>query len=58
MRTRERYNEEERRAFAYAMRRARSRVYVTAYDRATRGATAPEFYEELRAATLPGLRVE
>jgi superfamily I DNA/RNA helicase len=55
---RENYNAEERRAFVYAMRRARTRVYVTAYDRATRGTTAPEFFEELRSARLPGTRVE
>ena len=55
---RDAYNAEERRAFIYALRRARARVYVTAYDRATRGLTAPEFYEELRAAKLPGTRIE
>ncbi|HEY5258198.1 MAG TPA: 3'-5' exonuclease [Candidatus Baltobacteraceae bacterium] len=47
---RERYNEEERRAFTYAMRRARVSVLVTAFGRPTRGATAPEFLEGLRTA--------
>ena len=47
---RERYNEEERRAFTYAMRRARASVLVTAFGRPTRGATAPEFLEGLRTA--------
>lgn len=45
---REAYNDEERRAFFYAMRRAKSAVLVTASGRATRGTTAPEFLEELR----------
>jgi superfamily I DNA/RNA helicase len=45
---RERYNDEERRAFAYALTRARESATVTAWGRATRGATAPEFLEELR----------
>ncbi len=48
MKTREQYNDEERRAFKYAMRRAKRRVVVTASGRATRGTTAPEFLEELR----------
>lgn len=51
---RERYNEEERRAFAYALTRATKSALVTASDRATRGITAPEFLEELRAQRLPG----
>ena len=51
---REAYNKEERRAFVYAMRRARSSVLVTASERATRGITAPEFLAELQAARLPG----
>jgi len=46
---RERYNEEERRAFHYAMSRATETLTVSAWDRATRGITAPEFYEELKA---------
>ncbi|HVS46712.1 MAG TPA: 3'-5' exonuclease [Verrucomicrobiae bacterium] len=45
--TRERYNEEERRAFVYARRRARESTLVTAFGKATRGLTAPEFLEEL-----------
>jgi superfamily I DNA/RNA helicase len=47
---RERYNEEERRAFNYALSRARKSSLVTAWDRPTRGLTAPEFLQELRAA--------
>ncbi|HEY8321085.1 MAG TPA: ATP-dependent helicase [Candidatus Baltobacteraceae bacterium] len=47
---RERYNDEERRAFNYALARARKTVLVTAWDRPTRGLTAPEFLQELRAA--------
>jgi hypothetical protein len=42
------YNDEERRAFQYALSRARSAVLVTASGKATRGVTAPEFLEELR----------
>lgn len=56
--TRERYNAEERRAFVYAMRRATREVLVTAYGPATRGTTAPEFFEELKNARLPGTAVE
>jgi superfamily I DNA/RNA helicase len=52
--TREAYNREERRAFVYAMRRAKKSVLVTACERATRGITAPEFLAELQAARLPG----
>ncbi|HEV7179182.1 MAG TPA: hypothetical protein VGN11_04890, partial [Candidatus Baltobacteraceae bacterium] len=55
---RENYNHEERRAFVYAMRRAKKRLVVTASGRATRGTTAPEFLEELRNARLPGTRIE
>jgi superfamily I DNA/RNA helicase len=51
---REHYNREERRAFVYAMRRARKSVLVTACERPTRGVTAPEFLAELQAARLPG----
>ncbi len=51
---REAYNDEERRAFVYALRRARSGVLVSASGKATRGTTAPEFLEELRNARLPG----
>ncbi len=45
---RERYNDEDRRAFAYALSRAVRTVTVTASDRPTRGITAPEFLEELK----------
>lgn len=51
---REAYNREERRAFVYALRRARKSALVTACERATRGITAPEFLAELQAARLPG----
>ncbi|HVA34217.1 MAG TPA: 3'-5' exonuclease [Candidatus Baltobacteraceae bacterium] len=46
--TRERYNEQERRAFVYALRRARKSAIVTASGTPTKGITAPEFLEELR----------
>jgi superfamily I DNA/RNA helicase len=52
---REAYNKEERRAFVYALRRAKKTVLVTACERATRGVTAPEFLAELQAARLPGV---
>ncbi|GAC1356573.1 MAG: hypothetical protein NVSMB31_17210 [Vulcanimicrobiaceae bacterium] len=52
--TRESYNREERRAFVYAMRRARKTLIVTASERPTRGITSPEFLSELQAARLPG----
>ena len=52
--TREAFNREERRAFIYAMRRAKRSVLVTASERATRGITAPEFLSELQAARIPG----
>lgn len=51
---REAYNKEERRAFVYALRRARKTALVTASERATRGVTTPEFLAELQAARLPG----
>ncbi len=51
---REAYNREERRAFVYALRRAKKSALVTASERATRGITAPEFLAELQAARLPG----
>ncbi|MGA8534985.1 MAG: hypothetical protein WB615_12835 [Candidatus Tumulicola sp.] len=53
-RSRERYNDAERRAFVYALRRARVSALVTASQTATRGIAAPEFLEELRVARLPG----
>lgn len=46
---REGYNDRERRAFDYALRRARIGALVTASGGVTRGITAPEFLEELRA---------
>lgn len=45
---RERYNEQERKAFVYAMRRASESLLVTAFGKPTRGLTAPEFLEEVR----------
>jgi superfamily I DNA/RNA helicase len=42
------YYDRERGAFAYAMRRARKSVLVTASGAPTRGVTAPEFLEALR----------
>jgi superfamily I DNA/RNA helicase len=53
---REKYNARERRAFVYALRRARGEVLVTASQPPTRGVAAPEFFEELRKAHLPGTR--
>lgn len=53
---REQYNREERRAFVYALRRARKTATVTASERATRGVAAPEFLHELQNSRLPGLR--
>ena len=49
--TRDRYNLHERRAFQYALSRARTSVLVTASGRATRGVAAPELLEELRLAS-------
>ncbi len=46
---RDAYNAQERRAFDYAVSRARTEVLVTASGHATRGITAPEFLEEFRA---------
>jgi superfamily I DNA/RNA helicase len=48
MRSVQRYNDRERRAFEYACSRARKSVFVTASGPSTRGVTAPEFLEELR----------
>jgi superfamily I DNA/RNA helicase len=50
LKVRERYNAEERRAFYCAATRARRRLYVSASGRPTRGTSAPEILEELRAA--------
>jgi superfamily I DNA/RNA helicase len=44
----QRYNERERRALHYALRRASRGVLVTAWGPPTRGITAPELLEELR----------
>lgn len=52
--TRERYNREERRAFVYALRRAKRSALVTAHEKTTRGIAAPEFLAELQAARIPG----
>jgi superfamily I DNA/RNA helicase len=46
---RDTYNKQERCAFEYALSRARAGVLVTASGTATRGVSAPEFLEELRA---------
>lgn len=43
------YNAQERRAFNYAMQRARREVIVSAAGKPTRGITAPEFLAELQA---------
>ncbi len=48
--TREAYNREERRAFVYALRRARRGALVTASGPPTRGVAAPEFLRELETA--------
>jgi hypothetical protein len=50
----EKYYSRERDAFAYAVARARRGVVVTASERATRGVTAPEMFEELRAWNQTG----
>jgi superfamily I DNA/RNA helicase len=52
----EKYYRREREALAYALARARERVLVTASGSPTRGITAPEMLEELRAIKLPGTR--
>jgi len=44
---RDKYNAEERRSFYCAATRARRLLFVTASGRPTRGAAAPELYEEL-----------
>jgi superfamily I DNA/RNA helicase len=51
---REKYNDGERRALVYALRRTKRDLYITTSGSATRGITAPEFFEELRNARLPG----
>lgn len=52
--TRERYNDRERAALAYALRRARICALITASQPPTKGVHAPEFLEELRLAQPPG----
>jgi superfamily I DNA/RNA helicase len=47
--TAEAYNAQERRAFNYAIERARREVIVSAAGKPTRGITAPEFLAELQA---------
>jgi superfamily I DNA/RNA helicase len=54
----EKYYRREREAFAYALGRARERVLVTASGSPTRGITAPELLEELRAVKLPARALE
>jgi DNA helicase-2/ATP-dependent DNA helicase PcrA len=50
LKVREKYNAQERRAFACAATRARERLYVSAAGRPTRGVGAPEILVELQAA--------
>ncbi|MBC5811157.1 MAG: ATP-dependent helicase [Candidatus Eremiobacteraeota bacterium] len=50
MKATQRYHEEERRAFAVAATRARTRLYVSAWGKATKGIGAPELFEELHPA--------
>jgi superfamily I DNA/RNA helicase len=50
LKMREKYNAQERRAFACAASRARLRLYVSAAGRATRGVSAPEFLAEIERA--------
>lgn len=51
---RDNVNARERQAFAYALRRARVSALVTASETPTRGVAAPELFEELGRARLPG----
>ena len=48
---REKYNAEERRAFYVAATRARTRLFLSASGRPTRGVSAPEILAELEKAT-------
>ncbi|MBV9056040.1 MAG: ATP-dependent helicase [Candidatus Eremiobacteraeota bacterium] len=48
MKAAQQYYERERRAFRYALSRAKQHVLVTASGTPTRGISAPEFLEELR----------
>jgi DNA helicase-2/ATP-dependent DNA helicase PcrA len=50
LKVRDKYNAQERRAFACAATRARVRLYVSAAGRATRGVAAPEILAELQEA--------
>jgi superfamily I DNA/RNA helicase len=56
-RAREKYNDGERGALVYALRRTKRELVVTTSGKATRGITAPEFFEELRNARLPGTQI-
>ena len=49
LKLREKYNQEERRAFYCAATRARERLYISAWGRPTKGKAAPELLEELMA---------
>ncbi len=51
-RLREKYDAEDRRALYTAMTRAKEYVSVSAWGRASRGQSTPEFLEELRAAVV------
>ncbi|MEO6834938.1 MAG: 3'-5' exonuclease [Candidatus Tumulicola sp.] len=51
---REKYNARERQALVYALRRARVSALVTASQKPSKGVAAPELFEELRRARLPG----
>jgi superfamily I DNA/RNA helicase len=55
--TRERYVEEERRAFAYAATRASKHLHISSSGSPTRGNAAPELLEELRSADIPGVAI-
>ena len=48
LKLRERFNEQERRAFYCAATRAREKLYVSTSGRVTRGIAAPELAEELK----------
>ena len=47
LKMREKYNDQERRAFYCAAARARSRLFVSASGRPTRGVAAPELLAEI-----------
>jgi len=54
LKLRERFNQQERRAFYCAATRARERLYVSASGRVTRGLAAPELLEELKVVLEAG----